>query len=915
MSNKDRSGDEPKTSQELRPGGGEGQICRVVFTRRHTGGKTSAVIAFSHRITADIHARTMLGNKGLLLHDGASDEREKSIRPGSAAEGEAVGDAARTLQDATSGSISRTALKDAVQEGSVQKVKAQARSREEKCVLPKEANSSGPGAVTPNGGRDTRGNDVPVSVREDTAHTDKADSIKDAPRSQEGDRSGVQIPAGESARIAGPESAPDMARKPSAEISRIPSAPGVVCNDQQPAAAEGVPAAAAVHESAGTGAAFPLEPPAAVPKDADAPAGVAQNWTAQHGQGSDEPMGIVIPKEQLNEERENPVVISGQTQRKEAGPQAPDAASAPVRLPAPPPPISGASVSGLRTVQPKTYRTSNCDRHVPSAPPASPPTAHPAASGYLPQPGLLYTGWDPAQKEAFAKLPPETSRHNQASNSAETQAPSPDAAACDGIQAKPVPVSSGGTAGFREGPFLKPGQTKNSQVHAAIDTLPGAADGKSTPLGRRIELAKPPVPTREQPVRPPAPLSDAAVTAHTASRWKYKGVPPSNVVPDSYDEYLVRHEEYPSSIVDGARVRGKKHKHEGSNADDWFEIGNVGEITLLAVSDGAGSRRLSRIGARTACEASIAYLKQELAKMTKDPKQKDALLAALGIDYQKQDPSFNAALGILVQAVNNAVLQAAEAVEAAQAVRENAPEYANSEGDRPVIGDFAATLLLVVVVPTGGRRKVIVSCQVGDGMVAALDLHGSIDQQTTARIIGKADSGAFSGETEFITSRSALAEGGLKSRTAVCQGDMDLVLAMTDGVADDYFPAKKELPRLYYDLLANGILTEDPPGAGPDWAEDLPMPDPVAYPWVNNQDIEVALQYANRIMEESGKTAEDLWDVRSHVFTRARRALEKVDKLPDSTAERLSRWLDNYVERGSFDDRTLVVAQLNEENA
>ena len=41
----------------------------------------------------------------------------------------------------------------------------------------------------------------------------------------------------------------------------------------------------------------------------------------------------------------------------------------------------------------------------------------------------------------------------------------------------------------------------------------------------------------------------------------------------------------------------------------------------------------------------------------------------------------------------------------------------------------------------------------------------------------------------------------------------------------------------------------------------------------------------------------------------AKAKLEEDEKLSDP-GERLKVWLDNYVERGSFDDRTLVVVTI-----
>ena len=69
--------------------------------------------------------------------------------------------------------------------------------------------------------------------------------------------------------------------------------------------------------------------------------------------------------------------------------------------------------------------------------------------------------------------------------------------------------------------------------------------------------------------------------------------------------------------VIAARVRGKKHKHDGSNCDDWFDTKNVDGIFLSAVSDGAGSKKFSRIGLRAACKGAVGFLTREIKALRK----------------------------------------------------------------------------------------------------------------------------------------------------------------------------------------------------------------------------------------------------------------------------------------------------------
>ena len=63
-------------------------------------------------------------------------------------------------------------------------------------------------------------------------------------------------------------------------------------------------------------------------------------------------------------------------------------------------------------------------------------------------------------------------------------------------------------------------------------------------------------------------------------------------------------------------------------------------------------------------------------------------------------------------------------------------------------------------------------------------------------------------------------------------------------------------------------------------------------------------------MERTGLRLENLWGNRG-IMALARRDLAGQLALEQPEA-RLQRWLDNYVERGSFDDRTLVIVEMKE---
>ncbi|MDO4176838.1 MAG: PP2C family serine/threonine-protein phosphatase [Bacillota bacterium] len=402
-------------------------------------------------------------------------------------------------------------------------------------------------------------------------------------------------------------------------------------------------------------------------------------------------------------------------------------------------------------------------------------------------------------------------------------------------------------------------------------------------------------------------LTNKEVTDHTASLWKYLPIPTDE--PEPAPEYLQCDTTLPGGRVIAARVRGKKHKHEGTNCDDWFEIANVDDVTFIAVSDGAGSKKFSRIGARESCKASVGYLVSAYGKMLSDiPTLREAL---------KQDLSSNEcmeACGRIAGLVQKSVIQAWEAVEAAFYSRATDPAYSKVLKRKLDLKDLSGTLLVAAIIPLNRETKehLIVTCQVGDGMIVSINSKGTF--QSSVKLLGVPDSGDFSGETEFLTAPQMKTMESLQKRTKLSRGVTDTVMLMSDGVADDYFPNETQMRRLFFDLLVNGIIEmEDKPA---DLSKLTPkemsifkrIPDPILYPWVNDKSVTVPIQYTNRICDTVGVSLEELWEDRSILGLAS---LELKEAIPASDmGERLRVWLDNYYERGSFDDRTLVVMQL-----
>lgn len=390
-----------------------------------------------------------------------------------------------------------------------------------------------------------------------------------------------------------------------------------------------------------------------------------------------------------------------------------------------------------------------------------------------------------------------------------------------------------------------------------------------------------------------------SVTEYTASLWKYTAVPDD--VPEPSPEYYTRSDIYDGGKMIGARVRGKKHKHEGTCCDDWFETTSLGDITFIAVADGAGSKKLSRIGSQESCRAAVGFLKDHFEKnIINDTK----IMSGIALDMNA--PEFMSSCKALAEAVRDAVNEAYLAVKSAFYCRASDEKFLGYMGRSLDIRDFSATLLISVIIPLGNEKneKLIVSCQIGDGMIALVNT--SAEFANSIKRMGDSDSGEFSGETDFLTSAKMRTPESIALKTRISRGNSDILMMMTDGVSDDYFPVESQMHRLYFDLVANGIL---PPKkvsvekSAADWQGNLP--EPSVYPWVNDKSMTVGANYTNKICRETGLTFEQIWNSPKILEAAAAKLGDFSD---ENAAERLKIWLDNYVERGSFDDRTLVIA-------
>jgi hypothetical protein len=404
------------------------------------------------------------------------------------------------------------------------------------------------------------------------------------------------------------------------------------------------------------------------------------------------------------------------------------------------------------------------------------------------------------------------------------------------------------------------------------------------------------------------PLSNSEVTHHTASLWKYQ--PVNEAEPENSTEYKVKTLELSDAKITGASVRGKKHKHDGSNRDDWFDFDIAEDITVMTVSDGAGSKKFSRIGARISCTEAVSCAKKLIEKLSADGIYCKCIK---NISSPLNSSEFMEGCSIFADIVQQSVISAHNAVQKAFDERKTKYSYLDVIKRDMSLKDFSATLLTVLAVPVNtcdGKQLFVISCQIGDGMIAVVNRKNPYSD--AVKLLGEADGGTFAGETDFLTSENMKRKETLMSRTKIARREISDVLIMTDGVADDYYPNSTQLGRLFTDLQLNGIInisenSEIILDKETEKIREL-VPEPVSYPWVNDNSIEVPVNYSSVIEKSCGISSEKLWQNTAVIST----ALEKLPKSSVSQEEKLKIWLDNYVERGSFDDRTLLIYSVSE---
>ena len=341
-----------------------------------------------------------------------------------------------------------------------------------------------------------------------------------------------------------------------------------------------------------------------------------------------------------------------------------------------------------------------------------------------------------AAEEGPKKLP-ATSVKPEVSSDKDSGAARPDATGT-------TEVAAAKAAGAPAGPGPAGGQVATSEVAVQVATPPTSTTVELAPAG---ESLPPPPP-------PPPPMPE----------WKV--LEPEDHA-DPVDHEICHFEKLNDqwSIL-AASLRGKLHAHKALWRDDAYQFGRAGAWTILAVSDGAGSAKFSRIGARIACDESVNLLEDLLAGYTV-PDMPSTKVPPRGSLKQLQ-----AFLVLAACAARDGIMREAQNRKVAET-------------------DLYATLLLVI----HGRWRewdLIGGIQVGDGAV------GVYTKDDRCTLVGSADHGEYSSETVFLTSWKGLIERPYDHRVKfTVKRDVRCIAAMCDGVSDDFFPEDKRLIELF----------------------------------------------------------------------------------------------------------------------
>ncbi|CAA9201666.1 PP2C family serine/threonine-protein phosphatase [Flavobacterium collinsii] len=226
-----------------------------------------------------------------------------------------------------------------------------------------------------------------------------------------------------------------------------------------------------------------------------------------------------------------------------------------------------------------------------------------------------------------------------------------------------------------------------------------------------------------------------------------------------------------------ASKRGRSHANKGSFREDDFTFKNLGEIgwSVLAVSDGAGSAKLSRQGSKIACDSVIQYFEENLN--TEGLKEFDGVLSEH--HHKATDETSKKISHFVYHNLSRAAHFAHQEIE----------EFAiKNEAD---LKDFHATLIFALV-KKYDFGYAILTFGIGDCPIGLLN-----KDLTEVKLMNWIDVGDFGGGTRFITMPEIFQSDKFSTRFGFkLVDDFSYLMLMTDGIYDPKFVVEANLEKI-----------------------------------------------------------------------------------------------------------------------
>ena len=237
--------------------------------------------------------------------------------------------------------------------------------------------------------------------------------------------------------------------------------------------------------------------------------------------------------------------------------------------------------------------------------------------------------------------------------------------------------------------------------------------------------------------------------------------------------------------------RGRSHKNVGSFRDDDFAYKHFAKTgwSIVAVSDGAGSYSLSRVGSKIACNSVIDFFEQysdaekaiEFEEKIKSFGETNDQNLLKEIELLAKQNLYKAAVF-----VHNTIK--AEAEEASKAN----PELFNNPKAKNLLDYYHSTFIFTLF-KKYDFGYVVLTFGVGDCPIAIMN-----KEQTETTLLNWLDVGEFGGGTRFITQADIFhsTEHPIATRfNFKIMSDFSYLFLMTDGIYDPKFVVEANLEK------------------------------------------------------------------------------------------------------------------------